>query len=323
MKKLSDQQIIEMCINYKSYYKILDIYRIIHKGRNRIWLKVECDEGHIYDVLFDNFKKAGCPTCRDIMISKYNTKFSEKQIENQCAIKKLKWINKLQIINGMKKNHNNIFVFECCVCGHILKCNITHLFSNRGCGGCLEVGNKGQDGFEKDFYFKYNANEYKVVGKYTTCKDNIEILHVPCGNIIKRTPDKLLSNQLNLCKICYPLTIGEEKVTKFLIDNNIKFSNQHYFSDLKGINNGLLRFDFAVFEDEEKTKLKYLIEYDGEFHYIITTLSNDLEKQQIHDKLKDEYCINNNINLIRIPYWDFPDIEKILFEKLNVKENYI
>ena len=31
----------------------------------------------------------------------------------------------------------------------------------------------------------------------------------------------------------------------------------------------------------------------------------------LHDKQKNEFCIQNNITLYRIPYWDFEKIETI------------
>lgn len=36
----------------------------------------------------------------------------------------------------------------------------------------------------------------------------------------------------------------------------------------------------------------------------------------IRDNIKTEYCKDNNITLIRIPYWDFNNIENILKEKV-------
>ena len=37
---------------------------------------------------------------------------------------------------------------------------------------------------------------------------------------------------------------------------------------------------------------------------------------QQNDKIKNEYCKNNNIRLIRIPYYEINNIEKILYEYL-------
>ncbi|MCB2315620.1 hypothetical protein [Clostridium tagluense] len=47
-------------------------------------------------------------------------------------------------------------------------------------------------------------------------------------------------------------------------------------------------------------------------HYKETTLGNKLKQQQLHDKIKNNYCKDNNINLIRIPYWEKNNIEQIL-----------
>ena len=35
-------------------------------------------------------------------------------------------------------------------------------------------------------------------------------------------------------------------------------------------------------------------------------------KRKINDTIKDRFCLNNNINLIRIPYFEFDNIEKII-----------
>ena len=42
---------------------------------------------------------------------------------------------------------------------------------------------------------------------------------------------------------------------------------------------------------------------------------------QKHDSIKNEYCITNNINLIRIPYTSFKTIDKILEDKIISKRS--
>ena len=37
----------------------------------------------------------------------------------------------------------------------------------------------------------------------------------------------------------------------------------------------------------------------------ITEERKKLKKNQENDKIKNQYCKNNNIKLVRIPYWDF------------------
>ncbi len=60
--------------------------------------------------------------------------------------------------------------------------------------------------------------------------------------------------------------------------------------------------------------VQILIEYDGRQHYIpIEPLGGEEELKKIkqHDEIKNEYA-NNNITLLRIPYWDIKNIEKTL-----------
>ena len=59
---------------------------------------------------------------------------------------------------------------------------------------------------------------------------------------------------------------------------------------------------YLIFKDN---KLSHLIEYQGAQHYQCPDYWNDVSE---HDKRKKEYCIQKNIPLIEIPYWDFNKI---------------
>ena len=45
----------------------------------------------------------------------------------------------------------------------------------------------------------------------------------------------------------------------------------------------------------------------------------EFKKGQIRDDIKNEYCFTNDIQLIRIPYWDYDIIESIIINELNIK----
>ena len=52
--------------------------------------------------------------------------------------------------------------------------------------------------------------------------------------------------------------------------------------------------------------MKYLIEYDGQQHYQPISLFGGEEgyKQTVYrDKLKDKYCKDHNLFLLRLPYY--------------------
>lgn len=120
------------------------------------------------------------------------------------------------------------------------------------------------------------------------------------------------------CPECFK-SKGEQKIKNYLDKYLIIYDREFIFEDLKSDRDNPLRFDFAIFEDKYKNKLKYLIEYDGEFHYKKYYDEQNFEIQQKHDKRKTNYAKEHNIKLIRIPYWDFNNIEKIL-DKLRLEE---
>lgn len=102
---------------------------------------------------------------------------------------------------------------------------------------------------------------------------------------------------------------GENLIKQLLTNNNINFSTQYTFSDLRSVNNYVLKFDFAIFKDN---KLDCLIEFDGRQHYdgpdAKWSHSDTLEAIQYRDNLKNEYCKSHNIKLKRIPYYKIGDI---------------
>lgn len=136
-----------------------------------------------------------------------------------------------------------------------------------------------------------------------------------CGNIIEVRDNNLKTGMTKSCGCVSSL--GERKIINLLNKNNINYSTQYSFPDLKG-DSTYLRFDFAIFKDNI---LYELIEFDGRQHYKGPdgkwTESYSLEKLQKYDKLKDEYCKQHNIKLVRVPYWD---IEKIDLNVLQLQE---
>ena len=117
------------------------------------------------------------------------------------------------------------------------------------------------------------------------------------------------------CPICKN-SKGEKLVARVLDYLNISYQREVSFPDLLGDINQL-RFDFAVFKNN---KLFCLIEYDGSQHFMYkkgfhpSRVTFMLQKK--YDRLKDTYCNQHNIRLIRISY-KVKDVEKYLKEHLN------
>ena len=116
------------------------------------------------------------------------------------------------------------------------------------------------------------------------------------------------------CPVCNE-SHGEQRVRNYLLLKNLIFEPQFKFKDCKHKNS--LPFDYAVFDNN--INIKYLIEYQGKQHYEPIDWFGGTKaflNQQIRDNIKREYCKINNINLIEIPYWDFNNIEDILYKFL-------
>lgn len=116
---------------------------------------------------------------------------------------------------------------------------------------------------------------------------------------------------------------GEKRIYNFLTKKKIIHIPEYSFSDLKGVGNNSLRFDFAIFNDNHDLVL--LIEYDGEHHFRsvdYTGIAEDggklyLEQTRLHDIAKNRYCKKNGIPLLRIPHWEYDNIEEVILDKLN------
>lgn len=118
-----------------------------------------------------------------------------------------------------------------------------------------------------------------------------------CGNIKNVLGVDLRAGNVTSCG-CMGTSKGEYLIEKLLTQNNISFAKEF----VQAVDNHFLRFDFAVFENNQ---LLYFIEFDGKQHFhSIEHFGGDdyLSYIQSNDNLKNIWCKNNNIPLIRIPY---------------------
>ena len=116
------------------------------------------------------------------------------------------------------------------------------------------------------------------------------------------TADNLRRGHTQSCG-CDKRSHGELAIEKLLKANNINFIQEYQpFRFSSGMN---ARFDFYV-------NNQYIIEYDGETHYQYNLNGwhnkQQLQAQQQRDIIKNNWCKNNNIPLIRIPYWHLKDL---------------
>lgn len=152
-----------------------------------------------------------------------------------------------------------------------------------------------------------NSEEYK-----DSSTPNLRVLCGSCN--YQHEFNVSLSNYvrtgLNRCPVCSKLEpLGERFIRLYLEANSIRFIPQYRFRDCK--DKKTLPFDFYL------PDYNLLIEFDGEGHYWAVFGENSFLKTKEHDKIKTEYCKKNNINLIRIPFWEKSNIKNILDEQLD------
>lgn len=155
--------------------------------------------------------------------------------------------------------------------------------------------------------FKYGYNDSVYVNDWTDI-----IIHCPRNNHgnFKQKPSQHL--QGSGCPKCKE-SRGEKAIRRYLLENNISFDSQYSFIECKNILP--LPFDFVMFNKNKNCKA--LIEYQGRQHFESIEIWDGkigLEKQQSRDKIKLDYCTNNNIPLLRIHYKDYKNIPKLLDE---------
>ena len=114
------------------------------------------------------------------------------------------------------------------------------------------------------------------------------------------------------CPFCNNNCIGENIIADFLDKINLDYEKQYTFDNCQHIN--ILKFDFYI------KSLNLAIEFDGEQHFKPVDFFGGNEKFYntiIRDAIKNQYCEDNGINILRIPYWESKNIEEIIKKKIN------
>jgi very-short-patch-repair endonuclease len=152
---------------------------------------------------------------------------------------------------------------------------------------------------------KYNYNKVE----YTNDRKKVIII-CPIHGDFKQTPSIHLRG--SGCKVCSE-SFGEKEVAKFLNKFLIRYNREHKFEDCKNIY--ALKFDFYI------PTMRTAIEFDGIQHFQPVIHFGGIEayeRLKINDKIKEDYCEENYINLVRIRYDQIDDIYKILYDNLKV-----
>lgn len=264
-----------------------------------------CPEHGEFQQTYDNHVRGtGCPICGG---SNPHTKES--------------FIGKSIVVHGDKYNYekvkyvNNVTPIEirCAVHGTFIQTPKDHL-AGCGCPKCGKINISTKKVMSNDEFVlkatQIHGNKYDYsLCEYDSSRNKITIICPTHGKFIQRANAHLNSQGCPTCKE----SSGERKIRLFLETNEIDFEPQKRFDNCRLIRP--LPFDFYV------PKYNLCIEYDGEQHFRLrenNLFDESLEDRQNKDTIKTKYCNGNDgrPTLLRVAYYDFDNIEKLLSENI-------
>lgn len=309
-RKLSYEEVKEYIESFG--YKLLSKEYIGSQTK----LLIQCDKNHKpYETTFNNFKGSKnrngrrCPYCANEHkgdYHKHNYEYVKDYIESF----------EYKLLSTEYKN-NRIKLDIVCSKGHKFEMTFDSFEQGFRCPICKGINNAERCKLDYEEVKKYiESFNYKLIStEYINNRTKLDVV-CPNGHKSKMNYDRF--KQGCRCSICNE-SKGEKEVENILNKYNINFMPQYKFNDCKFKRE--LPFDFYLLE------YNCCIEYDGEQHYEPIDFggkgeeyANKKFQDQIKkDNIKTKYCRDNNIKLIRIAYWDFDNIEKIIVNKLKLE----
>lgn len=275
------------------------------------WCECQCDCGTIIQVKANWLKTKGVQSCGCLHreTSAQNGRSSAIDLTN-------KRFGKIVALYPTEKRvRSGSIVWHCiCDCGEEKDIPSTDLVQNKthSCGKCGYQAEQSSKNLLGQTFGKLT-----VIGK-TNKRDPssgsiIWKCRCECGNIIEIRTNALTSAHTMSCGCLQ--SKGEYNISKLLNAYQILYRIQEKFETCRFPDtNALAKFDFYIINE------KYLIEFDGPQHFFAKGTDWNTEEKfqytQEHDEYKNQWCRENNIPLIRIPYWklDTLCIEDLMLE---------
>lgn len=304
-KKLTQEEFIKKCKEIHNNFYSYD--EVIYKNSNTD-IKILCPKhGYFNQNSYLHSKGHGCLKCMKEKLR------NERKMSNEEIISKFNKVHNnkydYSLINYRGLNTNKIIII-CPIHGPFEQYPKNHI-NGMGCPKCSKNNpyNKLSKNTLKDDMNKIHNNKYEyIIPDNVNAKSKIKIICPTHGEFIQKLGNHIHKKQG--CPICSE-SIGEKIIASYLTQNNVIFIRQKTFDDC--INIKKLKFDFylpefnTIIEFDGLQHVKPILKFGGDnyFNYI-----------KLCDKIKTEYCIKNGIKLIRIPYTEFKNIEKIIKSEL-------
>jgi len=243
-----------------------------------------------------------CPNCCRDKTTKTHEDFVKQAFE--------KYGEEYVILSKYKSAHKKIKVKH-------TTCGTEYSTIARKMGKCPLCTGAGQlrthEDFIKRLHMRFSEDKFTILGKYINSETKILVRHNKCGYEWEVKPNSMLNiKSFRTCPRCHlnRISKGEAKIEEYLLLNNIKHERQFSFKDC--VYKRPLKFDFIVYLKDTL----FLIEYDGTFHFETNRMlhEKDIEINKTRDQIKTQYCLDNNIALLRIHHKDKERIYEILDE---------
>ena len=198
------------------------------------------------------------------------------------------------ILEDFKKN-KRIYCKCQCKCGKIFEARKDNIISGHTASCGCQSSRTGKNLIGQHF------NHLEVISK-TDKRNSAGSIIWKCkcdcsdNSFIEVDTHSLLAGLTQSCGCL--ISKGEEKIAMLLSQNNIPFERQKTFESCRFPTSGYLaKFDFFV-------DGKYIIEFDGIQHFesVLFFKNNNYLTIKTRDDIKTQWCKENGIPLIRIPY---------------------
>lgn len=308
MRKLTLEEVKRRVYSSGMKIEILsDEYISVHEK-----LRCRClIDGYEWDAIASNLMRGhGCPRCGDRAVAEKRASSLDDVKTSLARISPT-----IKILSTEYENNRTRLECKCFVCGNRWRANANNLLMGKGCPKCKDrINGERQMMSGKEFEKRLSSinPEVKVKSEeYSGTFKKINVTCTICGHTWPAAPNNLLNGCG--CPKCNR-SKGEKQTEKWLSENQYDYRPQYRIGDCRF--KKPLPFDFAVFSGD---RLKCLIEYQGIQHYKIDSYyggGKAFEYLKNNDKIKKQYCENNHIPLIEIPY-TVKDIGGFLNEALN------
>lgn len=194
-------------------------------------------------------------------------------------------------------------------CGMTFKTTPNIALRTVGCPYCRGKGVVNTKEFS-EVVRKKEGGEYEVLGEFAGRLTPVDVRHVRCDYVWGVMPVGVYRHGIH-CPSCSE-SRGERGVKEALEELGVQYERERRAGKVFG--NKSLRFDFYLAE------YRACIEFDGRQHFeAVESWGGEaaLIETQSRDSIKNLYCGHMGIKLLRIPYWEFDNISRLVEDFVN------